>query len=65
MAGAAAASSAAREAVAALHERGEKLANLDDKFARFADDAEDFAAAARKLRRQQESGMFGLGFGGL
>jgi len=51
--------------VAALHERGEKLANLDDKFARFADDAEDFAAAARKLRRQQESGMFGLGFGGL
>jgi hypothetical protein len=35
---------------------------LGDKAQRFADDAEDFAATARKLRQQQQknSGFFGF-----
>mmetsp|Transcript_31094 Transcript_31094/g.99385 ORF Transcript_31094/g.99385 Transcript_31094/m.99385 type:complete len:850 (-) Transcript_31094:267-2816(-) len=57
-----AASASVREAVDALHQRGERLNQLGDKAQRFADDAEDFATTARKLRQQQQknSGFFGF-----
>ena len=38
-----------------LNERGEKLANIQEKASRMESQAADFAASARKLREQQEA----------
>ena len=38
-----------------LNERGEKLANIQEKTSRMESQAADFAASARKLREQQEA----------
>ena len=61
---AAAAASRARdgmqESIEALHERGAKLSDLGDKTSQLAQDADDFAAMARELRKQQERPFFGL-----
>ena len=48
------AASAAHEAHAALRERGEKLASLNDKAGNLANDAEQFHDLARQLRLQAE-----------
>ena len=45
-----------------LHERGEKLRNLDDKMSHLANEAEDFFANARKLRQQAEKNSKWLPF---
>ena len=56
------AASAASEALDSLHERGEKLRNLDDKMSHLANEAEDFFANARKLRQQAEKNSKWLPF---
>ena len=48
------------ESLEAMHERGEKLEHLGDHTAQMANDAEDFMARAKQLRKQNERKFFGL-----